>query len=39
MDFPGSPVAKTLPSNEGNGSLTPGQGAKTPHALHQKFKT
>ena len=35
-DFPGNLVAKTLPPNAGGVSLTPGQGAKIPHALWPK---
>ena len=35
-DFPGSPVAKTSPSNVGGGGLIPGWGAKIPHALGPK---
>ena len=31
-DFPGSPVVKTLPSNEEDAGLIPGQGAKIQHA-------
>ena len=32
-DFPGGPVVKTLPSNAGDTSLIPGQGAKIPHTV------
>ena len=32
MNFPGSPVVKTLSSNAGGEDSTPGRGAKTPHA-------
>ena len=32
MDFPGSPVVKTLPSNAGGTGLILGWGAKIPHA-------
>ena len=35
-NFLGSPGVKTLPSNAGNTSLIPGQGAKIPHALGPK---
>ena len=35
-DFPGGPVVKTLPSNAGGVSLTPGLGAKIPHASGPK---
>ena len=35
-DFPGSPVVKTLPSNEEDAGLIPGQGAKILHALGPK---
>ena len=35
-DFPGSPVVKTLPSNEGGTGLIPGWGAKIPHASGPK---
>ena len=38
-DFPGDLVAKTLPPNAGGVGLTPGQGAKIPHALWPKSKT
>ena len=37
-DFPGSPVAKTLPSNAGGAGSIPGRGAKIPHALQPKNK-
>ena len=40
-DFPGSPVVKASPSNEGGVDLIPGQGAKIPHILwpkHQNIK-
>ena len=39
-DFPGGPVVKTSPSNEGVIHSTPGQGVKSPQALHcgQKVK-
>ena len=36
MDFPGCPVAKTLPSNAGAVGLIPGQGAEIPHASQPK---
>ena len=32
MDFPGSPVVKTLPSNAGSESSIPGWGVKIPQA-------
>ena len=35
-DFPGGPVVKTLPSNEGGVASIPGQGAKIPHASGPK---
>ena len=35
-DFPGGPVVKTSPSNAGGLGLTPGHGAKIPHALWLK---
>ena len=35
-DFPGGPVAYTLPSNEGGAGSTPGWGAKIPHAFRPK---
>ena len=35
-DFPGGPVVKTSPSNAWGAGLTPGQGAKIPHALQPK---
>ena len=35
MDFPGGPVVKNLPSNEGDTSSIPGQGTKIPHAAGQ----
>ena len=38
MDFPGSPVVKTLPSNAGGAGLIPGQGAKIPHASQPKYQ-
>ena len=31
-DFPGGPVVKSLPSNEGEMGLIPSQGIKIPHA-------
>ena len=34
-DFPGGPVAKTLPSNAGGVGSTPGRGTKIPHATEQ----
>ena len=36
MDFPGGPVVKTLPSNEGSVGWIPGEEAKIPHALWPK---
>ena len=38
-DFPGSPVVKTLPSNEGSLGSIPRRGVKIPHASQQKRKT
>ena len=35
-DFPGSPVVKILPSNEGDVDLIPGWGARIPHAFQPK---
>ena len=35
-DFPGSPVVKTLPSNEGGCGFNPWSGAKIPHVLQPK---
>ena len=35
-DFPGGPVVKTLPSNEGVIDSTPGRGVKSPHASRPK---
>ena len=35
-DFPGGPVVKTSPSNEGGAGSIPGQGAKIPHASWPK---
>ena len=35
-DFPGSSVAKTLPSNVGDAGLIPGWGTKIPHASWPK---
>ena len=35
-DFPGSPVVKILPSNEGGVDLIPGWGARIPHAFQPK---
>ena len=35
-DFPGGPVAYTLPSNAGAAGSTPGWGAKSPHAFQRK---
>ena len=32
MNFPGSPVVKTSPSNAGHAALIPSQGAGIPHA-------
>ena len=37
-DFPGSPVVKASPSNEGGVDLIPGQGAKIPHILRPKHQ-
>ena len=34
-DFPGGPVVKNLPSNEGDMGLIPGQGTKIPNAAGQ----
>ena len=34
-DFPGGPVVKNLPSNEGHVGLIPGRGTKIPHAAGQ----
>ena len=36
MDFPGSPVVKTMPSNAGGAGSIPGWGAKIPHASWPK---
>ena len=36
MSFPGGPAFKTLPSNAEGAGLTPGQGAKIPHAFWPK---
>ena len=36
MDFPGCPVAKTLPSNAGAVGLIPGGGDKNPTCLEAK---
>lgn len=38
-DFPGGPVAKTWPSSAGGAGLTPGRGAKIPHASWPEHKT
>ena len=38
-DFPGGPVVKTLPSNAGIAGLTPGQGARIPHASLPKSQS
>ena len=35
-DFPGGPVVKTLPCNEGSAGSIPGQGAKLPHSSQPK---
>ena len=35
-DFPGGPVAKTLPSSAGGAGSIPGRGAKIPHAMWPK---
>ena len=35
QDFPGGPVIKNLPCNEGDVGSIPGQGTKIPHALEQ----
>ena len=35
-DFPGGPVVRTSPSNEGGESSTPGGGAKILHASRPK---
>ena len=37
-DFPGSPVVKASPSNEGGVDLIPGQGAKIPHFSWPKYQ-
>ena len=34
-DFPGGPVVKHLPCNEGDMGLNPDQGTKIPHVLEQ----
>ena len=34
-DFPGGPVVKNLPSNEGDTGSIPVQGNKSPHAMMQ----
>ena len=34
-DFPGGPVVKNPPYNEGDASSIPGQGTKIPHAMGQ----
>ena len=39
MDFPGSPVVKTSPSNTGGVCSIPGQGAKIPHAKKANHRT
>ena len=36
IDFPGSPVVKTLPSNAGGADSIPRRGAKIPHASRPK---
>ena len=36
VNFPGSPVVKTSPSNAGHAALIPSQGAGIPHALTVK---
>ena len=38
-DFPGGPVVKASPSNEGGVGSIPGQGAKILHDLQPKNKT
>ena len=35
-NFPGSPVAKSSPSDAGNTGYIPGQGTKIPHAVEQR---
>ena len=37
-DFPGNPVVKTLPSNEGSLDSVPCRGVKIPHASQKKKK-
>ena len=37
-DFPGGPVVKILPSSAVGEGLSPGSGAKIPHALQPKKK-
>ena len=37
-DFPGCPVAKTLPSNAGGVSSVPGWGSKIPHVMQGSQK-
>ena len=37
-DFPGCPVAKTLPSNAGGVSSIPGWGSKIPHVMQGSQK-
>ena len=34
-NFPGTPVANSLPSDAGNAGYIPGQGTKIPHAVEQ----
>ena len=34
-DFPGSPVVRNLPRDEGDTGLIPGWGTKIPHATEQ----
>ena len=38
-EFLGGPVVKTLPSNAGIAGLTPGQGARIPHASLPKSQS
>ena len=38
-DFPGGPVVKTLPSNEGGMGSNPSWGVKIPYACHQKIRS
>ena len=37
-DFPGGPVVKTPPSNEGGTGSIPGRGTKIPHAAWRNQK-